>query len=814
MFNDYFSRFSDSIHQRKWLVAGLVGIIVTTAAIGLRFVSFDSNIELMLPGNDEVHRSIRFLRESHFSDKVVLSFELASSEHTTRDLILAVDRLAESLKPPMVTDVVSGVAGNNMVEGMLSFLKYTPQLLDEQALSLIKQQITPAGVKESLRRNYRQLLIPASTFMMPFIRSDPLGVKSGVLGSLQKLSSSLGYDVRIEEGHFVSRDGKHAMLILETPVVLTDGFGSRRLISYLRKKLEGLPPFISGDIIAGHLHTISNEDVMKRDIRLTLTIASVAFLCLFVFVFRDIKAVMVFLLPLLSVLVSINLSSLMLKELSYFIIGMGGVIAGIAVDYAIHVYMAVRARGGRADAVKDVAKPVVIGALTTISVFAAFFFSSVQGYHQLAFFSILSIVLCLAGALFILPHFLGCGAYDRFPGMIQGSRLKAQGSRLKAESRNLLGFSFQLSTQMPDTIRVACWGMVMVTAVILSCRVTFNSDISQLDGSEPEIIQAEQKFHLVWGGEDKPAVFVVPGKTLEEALLQNERIYREATAEVGEDNFSSFAVIWPSKQTRNSNAMRWKAFWKQGKEAKLKKLLREHGPAYHFSEDAFSPFFEHLYAGTVVQGEPEGLSFFETLKERFVLKKQNGYQVLSFFPDEDQYVTALTAVSSGYPGTFLVSRKTLSRALSQSVSSEIVLLSGIAALFIPAMTCLLLKDIRLAALALVPVVTGIMVVLGMMSVLALSVNAPSVIAAMVVVGLCIDYGIFMVYTCRYDLRTGTRMAVTLSALTTLIGAGVLLFAKHPVLFSIGITLVTGVSVGYVASLIVVPALYRLWLKNA
>ncbi|MCK4485722.1 MAG: MMPL family transporter, partial [Desulfobacterales bacterium] len=429
MFNDYFSHFSDSIHQRKWLVAGLVGIIVTAAAIGLRFVSFDNNIELMLPGSDEVHRSMRFLRESHFSDKVVLSLELVSSEHTTRDLILAVDRLTESLKPPLVTDVLSGVAGTNVVEEMFSFLKYTPQLLDEQALSLIKQQITPTGVKESLRRNYRQLLTPASTFMMPFIRSDPLGVKSGVLGSLQKLSSSLGYDVAIEEGHFVSRDGKHAMLILETPVVLTDGFGSRKLISYLRKQLEELPPFVSADIIAGHLHTVSNEDVMKRDIRLTLTIASVAFLFLFLFVFRDIRAVMVFLMPLLSVLVSINLSSLVLKDLSYFVIGMGGVIAGIAVDYAIHVYVAVRATGGRADAVKDVAKPVVTGALTTISVFAAFFFSSVQGYHQLAFFSILSIVLCLVGALFVLPHFLGGRPYKRFAVM---ARQQGESSKLKA----------------------------------------------------------------------------------------------------------------------------------------------------------------------------------------------------------------------------------------------------------------------------------------------------------------------------------------------------------------------------------------------
>jgi predicted exporter len=82
---------------------------------------------------------------------------------------------------------------------------------------------------------------------------------------------------------------------------------------------------------------------------------------------------------------------------------------------------------------------------------------------------------------------------------------------------------------------------------------------------------------------------------------------------------------------------------------------------------------------------------------------------------------------------------------------------------------------------------------------------------MVVVGLCVDYGIFVVYACHHQLETGTYTAVTLSAVTTLIGTGVLLFAQHPILFSIGATMVTGVLAGYVSAMFVVPALYRRFL---
>ncbi|MDO9464137.1 MAG: MMPL family transporter [bacterium] len=783
--------------KRKRLISGLAASIIIFAAIGLRFISFDNNIELMLPANPEILRSMRFLRDSNLSDKVVLSLKLKSSEHTTHDLIQAVDQLEKSLKPPLITDVISGVSKADLMQEMHLFMRYVPQLLNEHDLSKIDRQITSEGVKTSLSRDYQQLLTPGSGFVMPFIRSDPLGIKSGFLSNIQKLSSSLGYKVQIKDGHFISQNGRNAMLILKTPVRLTDGFGSKNLIEYLHKQLKSLPEFISADIIAGHVHTVSNEYVMKKDILLTLTIASVAFLLLFLFIFRDIRAILIFLIPLISVLVSINLSAIILGKLSYFIIGMGAVIAGIAIDYGIHVYLAVRTGAGRPDAVKKIIKPVIIAAFTTIGVFAAFFFSSVQGYHQLALFSILSIILCLVCALFVLPYLLTGKHYMELPAILK------QGS--------------SMHSQVFDRICVACWGVIIIAAIALSWQVEFNSDISQLDGSKFEVIQTEQEFHNVWGGADKPAILVTSGENLEEALQCNERIYTEAVNEVGEDNFApmgftSFAELWLSNQTRIANSARWNKFWREGREAKLKELLQEHGQAYHFSDDAFSPFFKNLYTEKVIKNTPEGLTFFDQLKERFVLKKADEYQVLSFFPDKDKCVKTLSAIISRYPRTFLVSRNAFSSILSQAVSSEVIFLSVIAVLLILILTCLLLRNIRLTVLALIPVITGILLILGIIPVFGLSLNAPCVIAGIIVIGLCIDYGIFMVYTCEYNLKTGTRMAVSLSALTTVIGAGALLFALHPVLFSIGLTLVIGVVGGYISALLVIPSLYRLWQK--
>jgi len=176
-------------------------------------------------------------------------------------------------------------------------------------------------------------------------------------------------------------------------------------------------------------------------------------------------------------------------------------------------------------------------------------------------------------------------------------------------------------------------------------------------------------------------------------------------------------------------------------------------------------------------------------------------------------VSRLSEVSDRHPGTFVVSGNAFSRALFRSISSEIIYLFGVAAILVPLLAGLLLRNLRLTALALVPVVTGVIAILGMIPALGLSLDAPSLISAMVVVGLCIDYGIFMVYECHYRLETGTLTAVTLSALTTLIGAGALLFARHPLLFSVGLTMVTGVLAGYVSSMLVLPSLYHRFVED-
>jgi len=785
VFDKYFSKITDFFSLYKRIIISAIIVLVIISAIGAIFIQYDNNIELMLPQDRDIVLSMRFLRQSHFSDKVIISLGLNSQAYSTDDLILAVDKLGAQLKSPLISKVSLGLSVVDPQKQIREFLRLLPQLVSQEELLKVDNELNEPGVKKALKNNYHKLLTPGGSFMQPFISSDPLGVSSGVLRSFNKISNVVGQGIVVEQEHLLSLDKRHALLIVDTKVPLTDGFGSRKLINFLQDKLKNLPAFISADIIAGHMHSLSNEDVIKNDIQRTVTIAMIAFLVVFLLTFKDMRAFIFLLIPLGAVLIALNISAFIFGKLSYFVIGLGAVVIGVADDYGIHTYVAVRTRGSR-EAVKDIAKPLVIAALTTVSVFVTFLFSSVKGYHQFAVFGITTIILCLLFVLLVFPHFL------------KDNYVSPQEPVDNIRKKKVIS----------DRASILLWVLCLAVLAVFSFRLKFNSDITQLDGSTKAVMAAEDNFKRVYNRYDNPAMLVVSGPGLEEALERNEEVYLKVAPLVGDDNLTSFTSLWPSLKTRKSNAVFWENFWRKGRERKLNDLLNRYSAQYGFSKNAFSLFFLNLYSGLDTEKNFDDLDILKSMKERFIQKDGSFWQVVSFFPDKAEFVKPVINLTKSNPDVLVVSRNAFSQAISDSVSHEIFRLSILAVILVLILTVVLLKNIKLTLISLVSVVSAILTITGIFGLLNKPVNVAVLISSMMVIGLCIDYGVFMLYSFRHKLNTGTIKAIWVSALTTLIGAFSLLFAKHPVLFSIGLTLVAGLTSGYICSQTVIPALYR------
>ena len=786
MFDRYFELFYNVIGRKKWPVFIAVMALIGAALVGLRFINFSNNIEALLPADPDISRSMAFLKDSNLSNKVVISLALTAPDKDKKDLFAAVDQLAGSLKPPLFTKVTVGLSELKMTDDMEFFFDKIPQIFTDDDLTAIGGQINQKGISERMRKNYFQLLKPEGIFMNSMLRSDPLGFNIVMLNKLKALSTSLGYNVTVEGGHFISPDNRHAMIIAQTTVPVTDARGSKQLFADIDEQLRKLPNYISADIVSGHSHTLSNEKVIKKDVALTSIVASVVFVLLFLFIFKDASAVLIFLIPLFSIFQAIYICYFFMGGLSYSVIGLATVLAGISVDYGIQVYVAARNAKDTAHDISRIARPVAVGALTTVAVFFSFLFSRIEGYQQLGYLSILGLALSLVYCFLILPHFVS----KKTMGLKVGWKLE--------------------EVNWSNNAVVGIWLGLTLVFLFFAVHVKFDSNIYKIDGTESSILRAEKRFQEIWG-QERPAMLVTAGKSLEEALERNDRIAHEAIKAIGADHFSSLSMLWPSEKTRRGNLERWKQFWGQGRESELKRLIGKEGEKYGFATDAFSPFFSNLHRGTITDTGPIDNDLISKLKERFINKTRDGYQVLSFFPDDKKYVDAISELSKKHPETFLVSGRSMSQRISEVIYSDIILMTAITSVLVILLTYFYFRNVKELLMALVPVVTGIVWLFGLMSIFGIAFNLSTLITGIALMGICVDYGIFMVYRCRYNLKSGIVMAVALSAIATLIGTGVLILADHPALFYVGLTMTVGIGAGYLSSLLVIPQLYRLLL---
>ncbi len=557
---------------------------------------------------------------------------------------------------------------------------------------------------------------------------------------------------------------------------MTDAQKSQTLLLAIDDVIKTFPDL---DIVTvcGHKHTLSNQKVVKKDIFITTIIITFSFIVLMLFMFKTFDALTIFILPFFAIVISVFISSFILDSLSFFMIGFAAVIAGISVDYGIHLFVAWKTQGYQG--LKNIIRPVGIASLSTMGVFVSFFISSVHGYKELAVFSILSIVICVLLSICFVPHFWA--------------------------GKNLIpniNIPAQLSTGKSKLI-LTVWSVIFFFSMIcmLNSDFTKTTDISAFDGSEPAVFEAEEKFYNVWGGREKPGVIVTQGKNIETAWQEYELIADKLKNNI--DGFNSLAIILPSKKKQKENLLRFKQFWSNEKISMVKKQFIDATQTYGFDKNAFNTFFLLLESNdlAVIGQIPEVLQIFEP---HFV-KQMESTNLLSYFHDTKENLAKIELILEDFPGSHVVSRRELASTIGRQLIYDLKKISLFAFCWMSLLIMFFLRRPRDIFLSLLPVITAISFVFLALHLLSIEVSAIILITLIIILGLSLDYGIFISRADTFKTQKSVIIAATFSMLTSLMGAGALLFASHPVMFSIGITLVTGILAAYLSAVFCIPA---------
>jgi hypothetical protein len=204
------------------------------------------------------------------------------------------------------------------------------------------------------------------------------------------------------------------------------------------------------------------------------------------------------------------------------------------------------------------------------------------------------------------------------------------------------------------------------------------------------------------------------------------------------------------------------------------------------------------------------------LRAKFV--SDNGRFLMQIHPAVDiwdrdgarRFVSDLRAADPDVTGTPIITFEALrlmERAYQQGTIYAIVLVS--------LATALTLRRLRDTALALLPLLFGLMWAFGLMYFFGLKFNMGNVFGLPLILGAAAEYGLNIVMRHREGRDHGgpliarsTVMAVLVNGLTTIAGFGSLMIADHRGIFGLGLLLTLGTTTSLIAALVVLPVLLQ------
>jgi uncharacterized protein len=767
-------------HRKALFAATLLIVLLSILASGR--LKIQEDIVAMLPDDSSsVAKDFRLLQLAPFTRKLVITLK-GGSPGDPGALIAAADSLAQKLKDAKVGSVTTGPA--DMSGGFFSWLGTTlPSLAGEEDLARLAAASTPAEVKRRLRVSYEQLLSPEGWAMKGSIQGDPLSFSVLALEKLRFLN--LIPNMRLVQNHFVAADGKSALLVVDSTVSMTDSAGSRALLDKIQAATAALPPGMTATTVSGHRYTLVNADTIKHDLVVVLSLTAIAVLAIYLVFLRSLSAVFVFLVP--SSILVLASGAIALWDLNVFAVtlGFGGVLLGIADEYAMLIYFSCR-QGGKDPAVitGEVARPVLIGAAATLVSFSVMLLSALPGQRQLGVYSMMGIIAALAISLIVLPHLVKPAA----PGTLHQGDLK-------------------WGWQLPRRTVVLVWLALLGLCAWQATKIRFNGDLRAVSMVTPELRQAEDELVSTWGDMRGKAMLFAEGKDLEQALVLNDRLFKLLSSRLPAGDMVSLAPLLPSAAQQAANRARWTSFWGEGRGAQLGSDLAREGAAIGFSPAAFAPFLATLStpppAATLEGLRAAGMG---ELVDSLVIRQPGVVRILTLVPDNPKLVAALSEELKALPGVHLVSQSRFGDSVGRAIIHDFTRYLALTSALVLLLLVVTFRSPRRVLLVLVPVVTGLVCMLGIMGMLGLEFNIFNIAATILIIGLCVDYGIFMVCRLTEGSDHAADRSVLVSGLTTLAGLGALALARHPSMHSIGITVLLGIGTGIPAALLVIPAL--------
>ena len=756
------------------VLAGMAVVIATR-------ISFGTNITNLMPAGTEgtIADISRRLTETELSRTMVLCI----GGPDPRTTVAAAHEMADALRS--MAGIAWVRAGVDPEEMKAVYEIYFPRrfffLSDDP--TRIAELTSEAALRAQAARTKSELALPTAPLLKRLVAPDPLGSFRRILERFQDQQPPL--DMR--DGQFVTRDGRFAVLFLGTKSSAFDGRSQRALLAELEKRFDQISAQHGGGLSleksGANLFAVAAERSIRGEVDLVMALAVLSVLLWFHAFFRSGRNLLLTAVPMVAgLVVATGLGILVFGRLDGLTLGFGAALIGVVVDYPTFLLCHLCFSPRRSDlrgTLRRVRPSIALGGLTTMASFAGLGLTSFPGFRQIAFFSVVGVGVALVVTLFLLP-----------PLVVPAEREPALSRRVA----QVLGAGV-LWLRPRRAVLAATAGSILAFSVPLLSRMVWVDDLTRLWRVDPALVAEDERVRQRVSQFDTGRFVITLAPDREEAIVKNDAVQSRLAALVGQGELggmrSLHSFLWSQELQRANRAALLadptlpervvEAFTAEGFRAEVFRGFREvladeSTPPLAFEDLAASPLADLVRPLLVDLGRDTAvLTYLQGVRDPSVLEAALAPIGGVTFFDQRQFLNAVY------------------REFRKTTLEQLFIGNGLVILLL----LVRYRRLRPAAAAFFPCTLVALLLLGSFAALGVETNLLHVVGLDMVMGMGVDYGIFVVDSAADPEEMGTTMlSVFVGSFTAILTFGVLAISQHPALRALGLTIGGGLFLSF------------------
>lgn len=781
---------------RKHKALALIAAVLLWGVFGFfaSQITIQEDISRTFPKDSALQKYQEFYKKSPLASKIIVAIggdsALDGSKYIGQGQAFLgnIDSSAYAL-----IDTVEFEMGTSTVQSSLDyFYDYLPYFLTLNEADSILNAQNSAKAEANVQNVLSKLMSPEGYALRKYLMRDPAGMYGKVISKLAGFKE--GGDFELKDNHLFTEDGKYVLLIISPGFPASESRNNGILVEQLKEASSGIDAEVL--LFGGPVIAAANAAQIKDDTSVAGIAAVVLILVLLFWYYRKWVVPLVFFLPpLFGITVALGLVYLIKGEISIVTIGAGSIVLGIALDYCFHTFTHIKHSSSVASSLKEISWPLVLSCFTTVLAFLSLLFLDSEILGDFGLLASFSLIGTLFFVLFVLPL------------LVDSLSLKKKLSK----SENWLDKLFSPTPRKPGLL-VA---VIVVITVVLSFfvkDVAFEDDLNKINYFPEELQQAEQ---AITNSEttEKTVYVVTEAANIQQAIDKNKEVSQVLDSlknSGGANSVVSINHLFPTSAEAKERAENWNAHLAANDS--LKALYVKTGLELGIKESGFQEFYNllsHNYQDYQLPAE----ILQEAVFANFFLMDEEKVGVINVVNTVPEHMTKIeTAVAK--TESVVVDKAAMATSLIDVVQGNFNLLLIITTSLVFVTLLLNYGRIELALLTFLPMVLSWFWILGLCGLFDIKFNFVNVLVTTFIFGLGDDFCIFVTDGLLSKFKLGInklqsyRSSIILSTTTTIIGTGVLLFAKHPALSSIAALSVIGMLCISFISLTLQPLIFE------